>query len=139
MIPYQFRRAVDAVIRRFHTINRAKASADLTLTGSAQDITGATLTLPAGVYLIIGTFDHIEQGAGDEGWTAVGELVVGADTQNGQALLTLDNSHRATVSQFWSVTLTTSTTCKLQAYKNGGTGTSITGHTHTTITAIRIA
>ena len=120
----------------------ARASAALTLTTSAQDITGCSLSLAAGTYLIIGVFDVYGEGANDAGagHIAIGSLVVDTTEQSGYGLGSLGytsaSMDRHTVTQVWAVTLAATTTCKLQGKKSGGTGSSKIIQTHTAITAI---
>jgi len=118
------------------TSSGAVASGDLTLTTSAQDIAGATLSLGAGTWLVFGVFDF----EGDNnGAVAIGVCDVGGADETPLALLRPDgtNSTRATVAQVWPITLSSTTTVKLQAYKSVNVGTFTARQTHTTITAVR--
>jgi hypothetical protein len=119
----------------------AVASAALTLTAAVQDVPGCSLSLTPGVWLVVGVFDFITSGAGDVGQSAVGRLATsgGAATVAtvSQAILSLDTATtRVTVAQPWLVTVTATTTAKLQASKTGGGGASFANLTHTTITAV---
>ena len=133
-----FRRAVEGVMRRLQSVSQAAATAALTLTTSYQDIAGVTLSLNAGNYLIIGIFDFIGT-ALDAGQTGLGQLDVGGTAQTALATFCLAANSRVTISHAFAITLTSTTTCKLQASKNGGTGTSTASNVHTTITAVRLA
>src|SRR3970282_2040824 len=77
-----------------------------------------------------------ESGSGDEGQLARGQLVVDGVAQSPIAFLVLLDGLRATVVQSWKVTTTaTDIIAKLQAKKDGGTGSSVASATATTITA----
>jgi hypothetical protein len=110
----------------------AYCSAALTLvTGTYNDITGATLTLDrAGRYLILGCFDFLGFGAGDLNIGALGRLVADGTAQAPLAMFSNlviagGVSQRSTVCQQWLYTAAaTGQVVKLQAEKNGGTGAS---------------
>lgn len=121
---------------------RMTSGSTLTLTGSAQDVAGATLTVTVGgadaVALVSATFDFA-QTACTAATTEVGQLVVDGVAQDGQALLAQAdvNSQRATVAQSWLIPLAAGThTLKLQAFRIGGTGTFVCYGTHTQMTAL---
>lgn len=139
MLSLAFRRAVEKAMRNILIASKAAATSALTLTGSAQDVPGVSLSLVAGTYVFQGVFDFSNGGTLDIGFIAVGELVIGADTQAAQALLQLLAGERSTVTQCWIAILTTTTTCKLQGRKTGGTGSSVANNIHTTLTAIRLS
>lgn len=132
-----YRRAVEAVVRRMLTISSAAATSALTLTTDFQDIAGATLSLDPGTYHILGIFDFVFA-ALDGGNDLVGQLVVGSTGQSAQTRFRNTDASRGRGVQSWAITLTTTTTCKLQAKKDGGTGASSVSDIHTTITAIRV-
>lgn len=135
MISYQFRRLIQRVINASLSIQKAQASGNLTLTGAAQDVPGASLILLPGRYLVIGVFDF--SGSTGDG-VGVGLLDVGGTDEATQAIMNLTANIRSTVVQVWNITVSIDTTVKLQGYKTGGTGSSIIGATHTTITAVRL-
>ena len=116
--------------------SRAEASSSLTLTTSEQDIPGASLSLGAGTYIIIGIIDF--QG-NHNGAIAVGYLDIDGNNQPGSVIFWPDGSNysRATVAQAWRVTLDSTKTAKLQAKKTGAVGAFSALGSHTTITAIR--
>lgn len=112
----------------------AAASGALTMTTTATDIPGATVTITTTVTntvaLVIGTYDVSSSGTSD---TFVGSLIVDGSAQSGNAISTQAN--RATVTQAWAVTLasTGSHTLKLQASKAGAANTVSTQAAHTKI------
>jgi len=116
--------------------SRAAASSDLGLTTSEQDIPGASLSLGAGTYIVIGVCDF--QG-NHNGAVAVGYLNVGGSNQSGSIVFHPDGSNysRATVAQVWRITLSSTTTVKLRAKKTANVGDFDVWQHHTTITAIR--
>lgn len=126
---------------QFKTPVSAQASANLALSTSFQDITGASVSLTPGVWLVVGAFSFFASGAADVGFYARGQLVTtgGAATvanATAQARFGLDSTTAAgSVAQAWLVTVTATTTAKLQADKTGGAGASTAQQTHTTITA----
>lgn len=102
--------------------SRANANADLTVTGSAQDVSGATLSLAAGTWIITGIFDVTRQGVtNDRAFT--GLLDVGGTDENDVAYWEplVAVTARETIVQMWRVVLGSTTTCKLQAIYTGGT------------------
>jgi len=113
----------------------------LPLTTTPTNITGCTLSLTPGVWLVTGVFDFSNTGAGDVGSALVGALAVtgGAATvatATAVALLIMPTINaRLTVAQTWLVTVTATTTATLQGSKNAGTGTSTVQTTGTTLTA----
>ena len=115
----------------------AAATGSLTLTTSAADVTGVTVTLiKIGTYLITAVFDmeHSVAGAG----VAIGELVLGGTTRGGQALAH-EGAVRVTVPQVWLVTTTAlNTIAKLQAKKSINAGTATANVTHTKIVALLV-
>lgn len=127
----------------------AAASADRTLTGSALDVTGCSLSLTPGRWQVQATvkFNEAEGGGTDLNTTMIALLV----TSGGTA--TVSNSTAAiqwtpqaanestTISRTWDVTVTATTTVKLQGLKSGGTGTGSTAikQTHTTLEAFPAA
>jgi hypothetical protein len=130
-------------------IQYAKATAALTLTTTAADIPGATITLTrAGRHLITGCFDIAGLDLGDVGALALGQLSGGGTVQPGLAVFsplclasagTLIATLRFTVFQQWSYLASSpGTIVKLQASKNSGTGTSATS-TQTTISALWVS
>lgn len=125
---------------QFKTPVSAAATASRTLTTSFQDITGASLTLAPGVWLVVGVFYFLVSGA-DAGFYARGQLVTTGGAAaianaSSRAISGLVAQDAATVAQAWLVTVTSATTAKLQADKTGGAGTSEARQDHTTITAV---
>lgn len=114
----------------------AAATGDLTLSTSATDVAGATVTVPEpGVYFVTATFDFV---GSVTGWTNAVGTVTGLTAQ---ALMGDDGSANctATVSQSGLVTVTdASLVLKLQAAKTVNAGTIKAGMTHTTLTAVRV-
>ena len=131
----------------------AQASAGLTLTTGAADIPGATLTLTrAGHHLITGCFDVAGSGVGDVGFAMVGQLMADGVVQpalvvfqpmvissTGVSTGTIIATPRYTIYQQWAyVAPSPGKVVKLQAYKTGGTGASVTA-TMTTISALWVS
>ena len=123
----------------------AAASGDLALSTSALDVTGATITVAAGgTYKATAVFDFQADSSGVSAPStclAIGTLVVNGVTQNGSAQCEAKtasvgtaNTVRATVSQFWVITPSTSQVVKLQAKRTDtgstGAGTAYATHTH---------
>lgn len=109
----------------------------LTVTGSLQDVAGATLTLDAGTWIINGVFDTVRNGVTNDR-TFEGHLDVNGSDQTGVAAfgVPVAVSVEASVSQMWKVTLGSTQVCKLRAQYTGGTSGDFTVNaTNTTITA----
>ena len=102
----------------------AKATADLTLTASFQDVAGATLTLAQkGNYLIWAVFDC--EGNSNDTETE-GRLDVAGVAQAALAYFRPQgaSTSRATVAQMWRITTTSeNTVIKLQARTTSAAGT----------------
>ncbi len=120
-----------------HVSATADASADLTLTTTHTDITGASVTLAKiGTWLVIASFTFsIEAGT-----YGIGQLVVDGTAQSGAAFFGNQDGasfpETGTVTQSWIVTVATADKiAKLQAKKAGGTGTSSCLQSNTRITA----
>jgi hypothetical protein len=117
----------------------AYASADLTISSSYQDVTGATITLTrAGRHLITGVFDLL-LGSGDSGLTLFGQLVADGAAQSQVAAVTATNvGTRWMASQQWLYTASaTGKVVKLQVKRSSGAGTnSIAEHPGTSISAL---
>ncbi|MGZ4542076.1 MAG: hypothetical protein ACXVXI_02895, partial [Mycobacteriaceae bacterium] len=105
------------------TMGEVDASGNLTLTGSAQDVPGATITLTPtvpGKLLVVGTFDFSCTVAGE---ILSGNLNVDGTAQT-QAALMAGSINRLAVTRHWTVSLTAAShTIKLQASRLSGTGT----------------
>lgn len=106
--------------RPLSPLGRANCSSSLTLTGSAQDVPGMTVTFTpsvAGVALVTCTFDF--SGAVD-GEILQGVLVVDGATRSETALFS--GAARITVSNTWMISLTAgvSHTLKAQALRVSG-------------------
>lgn len=119
-----------------------RATADLTVTGAASDITGAvinvTTTTPGAVVGILGVFD-IEVTAAVTGvWTAQGQCTVDGVVQAGVATFEGPNGSRDTVSQVWVASLATPGphALRLRGLRSGTGGTVIARSIHTAITAL---
>jgi hypothetical protein len=120
------------------TAQIAAATANLTLSTTATDVTGATITLNrSGSYIIRAIFDFTEIGAGDVSQLFTGTLIFDGVAQTATAVYVPGVVNgRACVSQQWLISTTTiGSIVKLQAQKNGGTGTSTANATTTTISA----
>jgi len=122
----------------------ALATGTLTLTTSLQDILGATLTITkAGKYWLQGIFDFT-MGGPDNGVLFQGVLAVNGTPAIQVATFTPHyvsgpGGNRATVAQQWYTTLTVGAVVKLQASKNGGTGSSTAGATNTSLSAFWVS
>lgn len=117
----------------------AYAPASVTLTGSPQNIPGATLSLPkAGTYLIIGVFYFLFVPT-DNGSTLIGNCPQGGGAVAALLVSAASTEIHATVSQQWLYTAPGPATVNLQAYKAGGSGTSSVQASQTSISAIWIS
>ena len=118
---------------------QAFSSAGLTLTTTAADVPGCTLTLPyAGVYLITGTFSFTCVGA-DTGIVMRGQLMLAGVAQPQQAFVQFPTtSIRGCASNQWlAFAATANQIAKLQGLKDsGGSGTSVIASNATSISAI---
>lgn len=117
----------------------ASGTGDVTITGSLQDLTGATLSLEAGTYIISGTFDVLVNSALNDR-TFEGHLDSGGSDQNDVALLVALGlvNDRFTVAQTWRLVLASTTTVKLRGQYSGGTAGDFTSKgANTTIAAYR--
>lgn len=108
------------------TQSTAPASANLTLSGSYQDIAGCSITFTpavASVAVITGVFDLTATSASTS--TLLGELQVDGVSQTGNAVFAgTANGQRGTVSRVWHVNLTAAShTIKLRASYSAGSGT----------------
>lgn len=118
--------------------SKASASADYTpTTTTATDITGATLSLAANTYIVVGAFDvTVNSALNDRLFEGV--LDVGGVDENDLAVLNAPGlvNVRAPLVQAWRVVLGSTTTVKLQARHSGGTAGDFTVNAaNTTITA----
>lgn len=123
----------------------AYGTTDQTATTSLQDVTGASITLnKAGKWVIIGSFDLFQQGAGDVGAVDLRGTVNINGVDNGVSAkfhgeYTVGGYSRANVAQVWTYTAATdSIIAKLRFAKNAGTGTSGLVGVSTSITAFWI-
>lgn len=127
----------DAISLPAGASSKASATGDITVTGSLADVTGASLSLAEGTWVIAGIFDVLINNAGNDR-TFEGHLDSGGSDQNDLALLvglTLVND-RATIGQIWRLTLGSTTTVKLRAkYSGGATGDFTVKGDNSTITA----
>lgn len=119
------------------------ASANMTLTGTAQDIPGASVILEkVGTYLLHGVILFVET-SGDDGVTMIGSFDV---LPSGPSIVfhapraTGNDTGGGTVNQQATITIPVApAVVKLRAYKTGGTGASYVNATHTTLSALWIA
>lgn len=118
--------------------SKASATADYTpTTTTATDVTGASLSLGAGTWVVLGIFDVTRNGATNDR-TFEGVLDVGGADENDLAVLSVPVSAtvRAHAVQAWRITLGSTTTVKLQARHSGGTAGDFTVNAaNTTLTA----
>ena len=119
---------------------KASGTGDVTTTASLQDLTGSTLSLEAGTYVVHGVYDVEVNNSGNDKLFE-GHLDVGGSDQNDIALLLATgfaDADRVTVSQSWRIVLASTTTVKLRALHSGGaTGDFDVKGANTTITAYR--
>lgn len=123
------------------------STSNLILTTSNQDVPGAVLTLPAGLYLVTASFDFLTGNDDlDNGETARGVLDIDGVDQASEALATLvriagASRLRSQVNKTWAITLPgpAFSVVTLQARKSGGTGTSLLMSNSTTLTMVRLA
>lgn len=114
----------------------AIATADVTLTGTEADVTGASITFTTqtnnAVYVAIGTFDF-HTTVGSAALLGQGRLNVDGVTDGEEGHADASTVNRTTIAQVWRGTLPAagSHTIKLRALKNGGGGTIATRLTHT--------
>jgi hypothetical protein len=118
----------------------ALATANLVLTTTLTNITGATLSLSPGVWAVTGVFHFVD--SADVGQVAAGTLAVTAGTATvalpgaGPVFTFAVAGMQQTVSAIWLVTVTATATVFLQAKKYAGAGASyVSGAGWTTITA----
>lgn len=119
----------------------ATATGILTLTTSWQDIPGTSFTVPkTGRYLLHGIFDFWLAGTGDIGFLFEGALAINGVPAAAHATFVPQyvsgTGMRATVAQQWYSTITAGSIVKLQAMKNGGTGSSGAVGTATNLSAL---
>lgn len=121
------------------TIQVAYASGNVTLTTTAADVPGVTLTLArSGLYYIAIAFaptvSTLDAGAG-----LLGYLNAGGSLQTPVAeLIGTANNQSATVFQQWTYQATAGDVVKLQAKKTSGTGSSAAGG-QSSISALRVS
>lgn len=118
--------------------SKASATSDLAATTTtAADVTGASLSLAAGTYIVIGVFDVSIKTNTDRLFEGI--LDVGGTDENDLATLQavgLDTDDRGQVTQVWRVVLGSTTTVKLQARHSGGAaGDFAVNAANTTLTA----
>lgn len=109
---------------------QAPVTTDVTITattsGTAQDLTGASISIVRpGLYIVLGFFD-MEWTVASAGTIAIGQLAVtgGTITYARVPLLEcLGTATRATISDYWTATFTGAGTLRLQAYKSAAAGT----------------
>jgi hypothetical protein len=117
-----------------NTVQLAYLTTALTLTTSAQNIPGCSLTLAkAGTYLVVAVYDLVC--ANDATSYLIGGMV--GQTQVA-VFLTPSATGRATVSQQFLVNASAGFTAQLTAWKSGGTGTS-TADVRSSISALWVS
>jgi len=116
----------------------AEASAILTLTITKQDVPGCSLSLGAGTWLVFGNFAFR---GNNQGSYAIGYLDVGGVEQTRQAQWrpAASADAAAMANQLWRITLSATTTVKLQAKKSVDVGVFTAQNIYTNITALRTA
>lgn len=103
----------------------AGQSASVTLTGSAQDVTGASISLTAGKWLVVGSLIfYLDYAGGDINQEMYGQLWVNGVQQSTVMFAKATYAGYATPIQAWLYTATGTVTAKLRALKNGGSGSS---------------
>ena len=119
-----------------NTHKTAAASAQLTLSTTVTDITGATVTLDKnGTWVVVGIFEFIHSGTDG---TQRGYLDYNGATQTGNSShLGSATAEKATVAQVWFLTVTGQPkVAKLRADKSSGASSSTCEATNTTINAV---
>lgn len=123
------------------SIQYVVGTGNVNLTTSYQTVPGTQLTLTQpGTYLIIGVF-YFTFNSGDNNNIIIGTLL---PTQSAVVTFYLSESPltvaqlNGTMSQNWILTISGSTNIALQAYKTGGSGTSLITGTQCTVTALWI-
>jgi hypothetical protein len=112
----------------------AAATSGLTLSGTMQDVPGATVSLVAGLWMVTGVFTFSINGG-----TASGGLIVGTTPLTAVASTSTAATSASTVSatQAWIVTVVGTQTAKLQAMISGlATGSCVAGNT--TINCVKV-
>lgn len=116
--------------------NVIRATSNLTLSTSYQDIAGATITLPAGWYIFLAIVDAAITSAG------VGEidcvLNINGTDQQGLAVWqpASASTGEGTVAQIWIAQLVSTQVCKLRAKKSIAAGTAIILSANTSLAVI---
>lgn len=123
----------------------AACSGALTLTNSAQNITGCSLSLEPGDWLVTGVFHFITTGAADignglyGGIATSGGTVTVANSATVAVMLAQADAQQGTHSQTWAVSVSATTTVNLTGQKAASTaGTSTVAAGSTTMTAIPV-
>lgn len=117
---------------------QALSSGDVTTTASLADVTGCSVSLGAGTWLVAASFDVLVNNAANDR-TFEGHLDVGGTDQTLIAeliALTLAGD-REQVAQIWKITLTGTTTVKLRTKHSGGTVGDFTVKANSSISAWR--
>jgi hypothetical protein len=134
---------VNSTVRLNTAYDKASASANLTCTTSAQNITGALVTLSTNksnaVAEVVASFDMEETVAGTT--TIIGELVIdGGSAQADQARFKVASTNDlACISKSWNATIAAagSHTFQLTGRVSASAGTQVINQTHTTV-SVRI-
>jgi len=129
-----------------NTVQFVMANAQLTLTTTAQDIPGATITVTRnGQYLAIATISFQQVGAGDAGSVFFGSILVGGSVPGGALTFRCGNGTGntvggGTVSQTLGFTVSAAPqVVKLQANKTSGTGSRVTDPFHSTLSVVWVS
>jgi len=114
----------------------AASSGDVTSTSSLQDVTGCTVSLAAGTYIVTGIFDVLVNNALNDR-TFEGHLDVGGSDQTTIATIVAGTfaNDRWEATQQWRITLGSTTTVKLRCKHTGGTNGDFTVKGGATISA----
>lgn len=135
--------SIEGLLRRIKTLESQDplyppvqvgiADANLVLTNIQQSISGTSITLDPGNYIVFGTF-HV---VGDDATQQLeGGLLVDSTLQTALAKCNLDTINVHTVTQIWRIQLTIATTVVLRARKTGGAGTSTVYLGNTSLVAL---
>lgn len=122
-------------------IQIAYGTAGVTLTTTAQDLPGLSITLNrTGKYLITGVFD-LRGDTGDAAHLLIGQLVANGTVQPKLGFMSTGSggANKGSVTQQWGyVAATTGIAIKLQAWKDGGSGSSA-AQGESTLTALWVS
>lgn len=114
----------------------ATSSGDLTTTSSLADVTGCSVSLGVGTWIVAGIFDVLVNSDTDR--TFEGHLDVGGADETIVAPLIgvgLDTGDRLPIVQAWRITVASTTTVKLRAKHSGGSAGDFTAKANSRILA----